>query len=167
MVSGCSAAYRLFRIVHLCSLRHRGFAMCAMPLDLEFIERASIVSCTNFSEHCTSCPLSLSERFRTQRDFQGFSRCRRCGFLIFDITRCVSVRFSFCWEWYGAVQCSAVRFSLSPNGRVRCGLVRSFSLTVRCGKDCIFQKSHGTVGWGGVWCDAVMYPFNSCFLRCG
>ena len=154
-VSGRRAVYCSLHIAHLCSLRNSGFAMCAKPLDLEFIESASIVRCTNFSVHCTSCLRSLSVRFRAQRDARGFSRRRRCGFPILDITRCSSVRFLCYWEWYGAVQCSAVQFSIFQNDRVRCGAVRFFFLTVRCDKDCISRKSHGTVGWGGVRCGYV------------
>ena len=129
-VSGRRAVYCSLHIAHLCSLRNSGFAMCAKPLDLEFIESASIVRCTNFSVHCTSCLRSLSVRFRAQRDARGFSRGRRCGFPIFDITRCSSVRFCFTGNGTvkcNAVQCGAVRFSLFQNHRVRCGAVRFFS----------------------------------------
>ena len=48
----------------------------------------------------------------------------------------------------GIVRCSVVRFHIFKV--IRCGAVRFFSLTVRCGTDYVFEESHGVVR-----CDAL------------
>ena len=72
---------------------------------------------------------------------------------------------------YGAVRCG---FYFIGNRTVQCGGGFDFFKEIRCGCSAVFllngavryglqfQESHGAVR-----CGAVMYPFISCFLRCG
>ena len=126
--------------------------MCAKPTDLKFIERASIVSYTNFSVtlhklssfiiRTFSCPSVISKAFHgvggAVFQFWTSRGAADCGFILLGMVLC------------SAVQCGAVQFSLFQNHRVRCSTV--FLLKGSVWKVFHFSK---IARYGGVRCGAV------------
>ena len=97
---------------------------------------------------------------QTTKKNQSFSRCRtapRCGFSIFEITRCGSVRFLFIenrtvqcgFHFFKIIRRGAVRiFKIIRLGAVRCGAVRCGA--VRCGAVRCGAVRRGVVRYGVV-----------------